>query len=156
MQSQSHFSKMASSGLVVEHRRPGSAVSIDLALHMSQRRSQGTIAVVTDRPQALMGSVRKQWLKLIRHVQREKSSTLNRQRKGDLDEAIRHMQSIRFTARNDADEPLAYVSFATAERFIVAPPVCATLYIIEPVTKLEQHMLASWMRPGCRVVIYDK
>ena len=147
---------MHTSKLTVEYRRPNIALSVDLALHISQRCSQGPIAVVTNRPQALMSSVRKQWLKRIRRVLREKASTLNRQRKDVLDETIRHMQSIRFTAKNEADEPLTYVSFATAEQSIIVPPVCATIYIVEPVTKLEQHMLVSWMQPGGTVVIYDE
>lgn len=147
---------MASSGLIVEHRRPGIAVSIDLALHMSQRRSQGTIAVVTDRPQALMSSVRKQWLKLIRHMQREKSSTLSRRRKDELTEVIHSMQTTGFTARDPTDDPLAHISFATVEQFIATPPECATLYVAEPIPKLSQHMLVSWMPRSGQVVIYEQ
>jgi hypothetical protein len=147
---------MHTSNLTVEHRRTSVALSVDLAYHISRRRHQGTVAVVASSPRALMSSVRKQWLRLIRLAQREKASTLNRQRKDNLDEVIRTMQTICFTAKDPAGDSSAYVSFAPVERFIAAPPMGATLYIVEPVTKPELYMLASWMRPGGMVVVYDK
>lgn len=156
MKIQSRFTKMVTSGLIVEHRCSGVALSVDLASHISHRHSMGTIAVVTSHPKALMSSVRKQWLKLIRQAQRDKSSTLNRQHIASLDELIRVMQAISFTARDPADDLPAYISFATVEQFIAAPPMCTTLYIAEPVTKLEQYMLAGWMRPRGLVVIYGE
>ncbi|HEU5187438.1 MAG TPA: hypothetical protein VFT87_02955 [Candidatus Saccharimonadales bacterium] len=151
-----HFSKMRSSGLVVERRRPGRALSVDLAAHIAIRYPNGKIAVVTGHPQAFMSSVRKQWLRLIRLAQREQASTLSRQRKDDLGEVIYSMQAIGFTAKDPADEPLAYVSFATVEQFIASPPQCATLYITEPIPKLSQHMIVSWMPRSGRVVIYEQ
>lgn len=155
LENQSSFSKMPTSGLIVEHRHPSVALSVDLARHIAQCCVNGKIAVVTNHPQALLSSVRKQWLKLIRRMQREKASTLNRQRKDVLDETIRHMQSIRFTAKDPANEPLAHISFATAEQFIASPPQCATLYITETIPKLSQHMLVSWMPRSGWVVIYE-
>lgn len=66
------------------------------------------------------------------------------------------MQSVSFTAKDPADEPLAAVSFATVEQLTAAPPMCATLYITEPITRLNQYMLTAWMPPGGVVVIYEK
>lgn len=156
MKSQSHFTKMRSSGLIVEHRQPSVALSVDLAYHISYRRIKGSIAIAANHPQALMSSVCKQWLRLIRLAEREKARTLDHQRIDNLDEIIRSMQAIRFTAKDPTDELLAYVSFARAEQFIAVTPACATLYITAPVTKLDQHMLASWMRPGSMVVVYGE
>lgn len=152
----SYFSKMRSSGLTVEHLHPNRALSVDLAAHISTRYTKGKIAIVTSNPQAFMSSVRKQWIRLIRLAQREQARTLNRQRKGNLDEVVHNMQVISFTANDPANEPLAYVSFATVEQFIASPPQCTTLYITEPIPKLSQHMLVGWMpRNGC-VVIYEQ
>lgn len=153
---ESYFSKMRTSGLDVEHRHPNRALSVDLAAHISTRYKKGKIAIVTSNPQAFMSSVRKQWLRLIRLAQREQASTLSRQRKDDLGEVIYSMQAIGFTAKDPADEPLAYVSFATVEQFIASPPQCATLYITEPIPKLSQHMIVSWMPRSGRVVIYEQ
>jgi len=147
---------MHTCGLLVEHQQLRRALSVDLAAHMAARYQKGKIAVVADHPQALMSSVRKQWIRLIRLSQREQASTLNRQRKAGLNEAIRCMQAISFTTKNPAEEPLAYVSFATVGQFIASPPQCATLYIAKPVTMLNQHMLVTWMPRGGTVVIYDE
>jgi hypothetical protein len=151
-----HFSKMRSSGLLVEYRHPSAALSKDLAAHIASRYAEGKIAVVTSHPHALIGAVRKQWLRLIRLAQRDRSSTLNPLRKDNLDKAIHGMRSVGFTIKSPEDEPLARVSFATVEQLVANPPSCATLYITEPVGKLNRHMLATWMPPGGVVVVYDE
>jgi hypothetical protein len=156
LEDQSSFTKMRTCGLLVEHRQPHRALSVDLAVHMAARYPKGKIAIVTSNPQALTSSVRKQWIRLIRLAQHDKASTLNRQRKDDLDEMIHNMQTISFTAKDPAEELLAYVSFATIEQFITSPPECSTLYITEPISKLSQHMLVSWMPRSGRVVIYEQ
>lgn len=147
---------MRSSGLVVEHRKHNVALSVDLARHIASRSGKGKIAVVASHPQVMMSSVRKQWLRLIRLMQSEQARTLNRQRKDDVGEVIRNMQTISFTAKDPADEPLAYVSFATVEQFINSPPQCATLYITKPIPKLSQHMIVGWMPRSGRIVIYEQ
>lgn len=152
----SYFSEMRSSGLLVEHRQPTTALSVDLANHMSQRCVKGKIAVASNNPQALMSSVLKQWPRLIRLMQRKQASTLNRQRKDDLGEVIHSMQTISFTAKDPANEPRAHVSFATVEQFVASPPECRTLYITETIPKLSQHMIVSWMPRSGRVVIYEQ
>jgi hypothetical protein len=143
-------------GLTTEYRRSGVVISKDLATHMALRQHAGTIAVVTDHPLALLSAVRKQWLRLISKAQRENASTLNRQRKDGLDHAIVRMQEISFAAYDPADDPVSYISFATSRRFALFPPICTTLYIIEPLEKIELHMITSWMPPGGLVVIYDE
>lgn len=154
--SKSYFSKMRCSGLVLEHHHLHRALSVELAAHISNRYSQGKVAVVNSSPQAVMSSVRKQWIRLIRLAQRDQARTLNHQRRSDLAATIHAMQALSFTAKDPASEPLGGVSFATVEQFMLTPPVCAILYITEPITKLSQHMLVTWMRPGGRVVIYDE
>lgn len=151
-----YFTKMRCSGLILEHRNLHRALSVELATHISSRYSQGKIAVVNNSPQAFLSSVRRQWIRLIRLAQRDQARTLDFQRRNDLAVAIHTMQSLSFTAKDPASEPLGGVSFATAEQFMLTPPVCATLYITEPIAKLSQHMLVTWMRPGGRVVIYDE
>lgn len=153
---ESHFSKMRTSDLNLEHRHPNRALSVDLAAHISTRYTKGKIAIVTSNPQAFMSSVRKQWMRLIRLAQHEQARTLNRQRKDDLAETIYSMQTASFTAKDPADERPANVSFATVEQFIASPPECRTLYITEPIPKLSQHMIVGWMPRDGRVVIYEQ
>lgn len=145
-------------GLIIVNRARRSNVpfSKELAYEIQERCIYGNVAVVTDKPVALMSSVRKQWLRLIRLAERERASTLNHARKYELDQSIWRMRNASFTAQDPADDPVAYVSFATAERFRQFPPMCSTLYIVEPVEKLEKHMLTSWMTRNGRVIIYGR
>jgi hypothetical protein len=106
MKSESFFSRMHTSGLIVEHRHSYVALSVDLASHMSHQCPKGTIAIATSHPQALMSSVRKQWLRLIRILQRERASTLNHQRIDDLNKAIHFMQTTSFTAKDPSYDPV--------------------------------------------------
>jgi hypothetical protein len=145
-------------GLIIVNRARKSNVPLskELAYEMQERCIYGNVAVVTDKPVALMSSVRKQWLRLIRLAERERASTLNHARKYELDQSIWRMRNASFTAQDPADDPIAYISFATAERFRRFPPMCSTLYIVGPTEKLEKHMLTSWMPRNGRVVIYDQ
>lgn len=145
-------------GLKIENRtinnnRP---LSRDLADHIRNRYNYGKVAVVADNPVALLSSVRKRWLRLIRLAEHERASTLDRGQKYELDQVIRRMRNVSFTAQNPADDPVAFISFATVEQFRLFPPICTTLYILEPIGKINQHMLASWMPRNGMVVIYDQ
>ncbi len=143
-------------GLIIEYRtiKHNLPLSRGLASHMHDRYIYGKIAVATNNPVALLSSVRKQWLRLIRLAERERASTLDHQRKYELDQTIWQMRNISFTAQNPADDPVAFVSFATVEQFRLFPPMCATLYILDPAERIDVHMLASWMPRNSRVIIY--
>jgi hypothetical protein len=132
------------------------SLSRDLTYHMQNRYNCGKIAVATSNPSALLSAVRKQWLRLIRLAERERASTLDSRRKYELDQAIRRLRSTSFTAQNPANDSAAFVSFATAEQFRLFPPMCTTLYIVEPIGKIDQYMLASWMPRNGTVVIYGQ
>jgi len=97
-------------GLYIERRLKGSStISEDLAKHLYTRASQGNAVVVADNPVAMISSVRKQWLKIERHLRRERSSTLNASNILELTHQITSMQTIRFTARSPADDPMGDV-----------------------------------------------
>jgi hypothetical protein len=145
-------------GLAVEHRKidKDMALSKDLAKHIPTRLLNGKIAIVTDQPIALLSSVRKQWVKLIRQAQRERSSVLGKRYKLNLDHNIERLQDTMFTAKPPIQDPVGDISFATVEQFLLAPPICYTLYLTCDVSKREQHMLASWMPPLGLVVVYER
>jgi hypothetical protein len=126
-----------------------------LAHHILHRYQKGKIAVVTDKPAALMSAVSKQWQRIIRQTARERSSTLN-PRKSVLDEELGILQKVTFTAKLPNYDPQADVCFATVEHFLQAPPICQTIYIIGDVQAHERYMLVSWMPPRGLVVIYDE
>lgn len=143
-------------GLCSEIRELGdTALSYDLAHHMLARQIKGRIAVVTDRPVSLMSAARKQWLKLLRHIERERSSTLS-VRRLELANELTRLKSVSFTAERPITDPQASICFGTVDDFLQAPPICNTLYITCQIERHEQYMLASWMPPRGLVVIYDR
>jgi hypothetical protein len=138
---------------ILDNSRP---ISWHLARGIYSRMEQGKIIIVTDRPGSLLSATRKQWHRLIRQLQRERSSILGGFRAEQLLCHLALMQDLTFTAKPPEDLLEADVTFASADDFIKAPPTCYSAYIACRVAKEKQHMLTSWMPPHGVVVIYDQ
>ncbi len=145
-------------GLYVEERSLNGHGSLpwDLAHHMYARQFSGKIAVVAEQPKLLLPTLRKQWLKLMRQVQRERASTLNLLRINELTDAIAKMQNLRFSARDPKDDFDTDVAIATINQFLVFAPMCRTMYVTYPVTKEQLHLVTAWMARGGVVVKYRR
>jgi len=131
-------------------------LSWDLAHHLYLRSSCGKVIVVTDKPTELLAATRKQWLKLMRQVMRQRSSTLNVVRLAELTNQITHMQGLQFSAKQPKDYMDADVTFATADDLIKVAPICRTAYITHEIDAEKLHMLTSWMPESGVVVIYTR
>ena len=145
-------------GLAIKNRKLtyGTALSKDLALHMSERQLRGNIAVVTDKPVPLLSATRKQWMKLIRKAQRSRSSTLDPRLREEITNHISRLQLTSFSAKDPIEDEMADVCFSTVKQFLAAPPICMTIYFIGVATKEEKYLLASWVHPRGMVVIYEE
>lgn len=142
-------------GLYREQRYAGSApISRDLTKHLYTRMRCSKVAIVTDKPTAMLAAVRKQWLEIERKLRRERSSTLDATRILELAHEIAQMQSMRFTAKPPIDEPRGDVLFATAEDLLAWPPQCKTMYVTCPVELEVLHQITAWMPIHSLVVIY--
>lgn len=143
-------------GLATERRcLHGKPLSHDLAARICKDAHYCKVAVVTDKPVALLSSTRKRWLKLIRLTRNELSSTLNPVRKRQLAEQISWMQRVTFSATPPEDMLIADVTFATADDFLRTPPDCHTVYVAYDFEREKLHMLTSWMPTNGIVVIYE-
>lgn len=134
----------------------GRTLSRQLALHIAAHALQGKIAVVTDRPDSLLASTRKQWLRLIRLTENERSSTLNPARKEQLEMQLEWMRQLRFTAKPPEDMLEADVTFAVADTFVHNSPDCRRVYITYDFGHDKLHMLTSWMPINGIVVFYEQ
>ena len=144
-------------GLLVEtYSLESKGLSSQLAAHLAAHGPQGKVAVVTDRPMNLLASVRKQWLRLIRLTENERSSTLNPARKEQLEIHLEWMRQLRFTAKAPEDLLRADITFAVADEFLCNPPNCKTIYITYDFEREKLHMLTSWMPRNGVVVIYGQ
>lgn len=144
-------------GLYTERRSLNgkTLLSWDLAHHIYLRGMQGKVAVVTDKPVELLAVTKKQWIKLTRQVQRERSSTLNTVRIAELTRQIVWMQNLIFTAKSPEDLLLADVTFAKAEDFVKVPPQCSTLYATYEFEREKLYLMTAWMPQGGAVVMYS-
>ncbi len=133
----------------------GRTLSRQLALNIAAHALQGKVAVVTDKPVALLVSTRKQWLRLIRLTENERSSTLNPARKEQLKMHLEWMRQLRFTAKPPEDMLEADITFASADDFVSSPPDCKTVYIAYGFGSEKLHMLTSWMPRNGIVVFYE-
>jgi hypothetical protein len=144
-------------GLFIEkYSLQGKVLSQQLAQHIASHGPQGKLAVVTDRPIALLSSVRKQWLRLIRLTERERSSTINPNRKEQLEIQLEWMHQLQFTAKPPEDLLEADITFATVDDFVRTPPDCRMVYITYSFEREKLHMLTSWMPRNGVVVMYGQ
>lgn len=143
-------------GLYIECRSLNgkTLLSWDLAHHMYARGQQGKVAVVTDKPVELLSATKKQWVKLMRQVQRERSSTLNAIRVSELTRQIMWMQNLSFSSKPPDDLLEADVTFASVYDFMGAPPECSTLYATYAFEKEKLYMITGWIPKEGVVVIY--
>lgn len=144
-------------GLLVEkYSLEEKGLSRQLAEHITAHEPQGKVAVVTDKPVTLLASTRKQWFRLIRLTERERSSTLNPARKEQLEIQLEWMRQLKFTAKAPEDMLEADVTFAAADDFVRNPPDCRIVYITYGFEREKLHMLTSWMPRNGVVVIYGQ
>lgn len=149
------YQRLIMHGLFVEkYSLNHKLLSRQLAEHILSHSTHRKIAVVTDRPAALLASTRKQWLRLIRLVERERSSTLNTARKERLEMQIAWMRQLKFTSKMPKDLLEADVTFATADDFVCTPPDCRIVYVTYSFEREKLHILTSWMPRNGVVVIY--
>jgi hypothetical protein len=131
-------------------------LSQQLAEHIAAHGPQGKVAVVADKPVTLLASVRKQWLRLIRLTEKERSSTLNSVRKEKLEIHLEWMRQLSFSAKAPEGMLEADITFTTADDFVRNPPDCRTIYITYSFEREKLHMLTSWMPRNGVVVIYGQ
>lgn len=128
----------------------------DIARHLYTRMYSGKVVIVVERPASLISPLRKQWLKLMRSVQKERARTLDAARVLELTNRVTHMQSLRFTASWHAgdvsydDEHEVYL--ATVDQLLRWPPDYRTMYVVCDIDIEKLHMITAWMPPGSLVV----
>lgn len=133
-----------------------SSLSRDLAQHLFTRQIAGKVIVIGEKPDVLLSSLKKQWVKLTRRVQRERSSTLDAPRILELTKLITHMQELIFTSEEPLDQPQADVFIVDAAKVIDILPVCSTIYITCNVDKVILERIAECAPPYSLIVSYHK
>jgi hypothetical protein len=142
--------------LNVEERTLGTntSLSFDIARHLSERLGQGAVVVVSKQPVALLASVRKQWLVVLRQIEKHRASTTVAAKTAALSKKIGLMQQTEFQAASPLEALSVGVLFATIEQLLEFAPSCRVLYVATPTDKETLHKISSFMPKGGVVVIY--
>ena len=127
----------------------------DLARHLYSRMFCGKAVIVADRPDELLPSLRKQWQKLTRRVQQERSRAIDAVRIGALSTFIAHMQSLQFTTAWPPDYKEANVYIVTAEQLLQWAPEYRTMYVTCKIKREQLQLITAWMSKGSLVVICE-
>lgn len=140
----------------IEYRELSDLTSLswDIAHHMYTRYTHGSIIVVTDRPLAFLSSVSKQWYKVVRQVQRERSSTLQASRIRELSYKGVSMEQLRMTAKLPKNQTKNDVFFVTPQDLLRNPPKCQTLYIATELANDDFARLTTGMPYHSLIVRY--
>ncbi len=128
----------------------------DLARHLLPRQHLGKTVVVCDKPVIMMSLTRKYWLKLLRTLLRERSSTLNVEKILQLTYDITHMQHMGFAAKPFYANPEAEVFFIEPSQIDQLPPQCFSLYIVDAPTESQLNDALAQLPGNALVVDYSR
>ena len=142
--------------LYIEQRslKDANSLSWDLAHHVYGRPLRGKVVIVANEPAWLLASFSKQWYRVLRLVERERSSTLNASRILALTQKLASVTKVRFVAKAPTDDPLGDVFFATPEVLLDQPPACRTLYVTCRASRAQLEVMTRNMPRHSLVVLY--
>lgn len=118
----------------------------DLACHLHTRQLVGRAMIIADEPFILLRLVRKEWLKTLRSLQRERSSTLDCELIQELTRELALMQCLHFVAGGPKNFPEADVFFVRPEMATALPPSVHTVYICTNVEDILPQQLTEGLK----------
>ena len=114
-------------------------ISLDLARHLPRRLSTGPAVIITEKPALLLPVLRKRWMRIIREVERQRSSTLIREKRQALEYELQRLRSFRFSANpgnGPADVLLIGLPHSLPTSFKYSTLYVATVLAHEPLQAL--------------------
>ncbi|HEU4913992.1 MAG TPA: hypothetical protein VFT16_01110 [Candidatus Saccharimonadales bacterium] len=106
------------------------SIAADIMRHLHARQHLGKAVIICDQPIPMLAAARKQWLKLTRTIQKQRSSTLNADKILKYTHTITHMQHLRFTHKTPLDDPEADIYFIEPTECATMPAHCFTIYVM--------------------------
>lgn len=113
-------------------------IMADIMRHLHVRQYLGKSIVICDNSFSALRNARKQWLKLSRIIQKQRSSTVNVDKILRHTYTITHMQHMQFSAKSPIEAPDTHVFFCTPDSLPnILPANTFTVYIT---TQLNKHV----------------
>ena len=132
------------------------SVAADVMRHLHARQHLGKAVIVYDQSIGMLGAARKQWLKLARSLQKQRSSTLNADKILKYTHNITHMQRMWFTAKDPLESPEADVFFLRPDELEILPLSCLSVYILDPVDRETAGKILPQLPDGALVIDYEQ
>lgn len=130
-----------------------SSLASDVARHLHSRQYLGKAVIICDNPVVMLSTIRKQWLKLARVIQKQRAATLNADKILKYTHAITHMQNMQFTSKLPSEHPGADV-YILGSSTVQLPPQCWTTYVCGPIT--DSLHLANQMPADALIIDYTQ
>jgi len=130
------------------------SIAADCMRHLYSRQHLGRAVVISSSPVPMLSAARKQWLKLTRAMQKQRSSTLNADKILKYTHLITSMQRLRFSAKNPMQSPDADVYFLHPTQVAVMPIQCWTVYVLDAIDEPSAHAMLRLLPVESLVVDY--
>lgn len=130
------------------------SLAADMMRHLHARQYLGTAAIVSTDPKTTLSAVRKQWLKLVRNIQKQRASTLNADKIIKYTHAIARMQQMHFTLRPSYEAPSSEVFVLTPDKISTMPPRALTVYLGISISPTEANHLIERLPADGLIVDY--
>lgn len=130
------------------------SIIADVMRHLHTRQHLGKAVVIYDQPLGAVSAARKQWLKLSRVLQKERSSTLNADKILKFTHSITRMQHMHFSSKSPLENPEADIYFLTPQDLHVLPVHCWSVYVITPIDLAAARTLPDQLPADALIIDY--
>jgi hypothetical protein len=128
--------------------------SLYLTRHLPKRLAAGNVIIVNNRPGILLAVIRKRWATIIKEIERERASTLDRTKRQQLERELAHMRGWRFGIEPSTLDRIEAL-ILTPEEVIGSGLQCFTLYVIMPLESEQCLQLRDNIRQNGLLVIFS-
>ncbi len=135
--------------------RGSDSVAADIMRHLHTRQHLGKALVICDQPQIFLSAARKQWLKLSRIIQKQRSSTLNADKILKYTHTITRMQHMHFSTKSPLEQPEADIYFLLPSQLDPLPFGCFSTYVLTPVSPDLLARMRTDLPDESLVIDYD-
>lgn len=129
-------------------------LSLDLTRHLPQRLSVGPAVIIADRPTIFLPVIRKRWMTIVKEVEKQRSSTMDRIKRMSLERELTRLITLRFTTKIDR-ALLTDVLVIKPEQTVCELPRYHTLYIAADITIDQFASALEYGVSGGVIVLYE-
>ncbi|MGD8373809.1 MAG: hypothetical protein PVI21_03040 [Candidatus Woesebacteria bacterium] len=135
---------------------PKTAIAKDLATQLVKDAGQSKIIVIASCPHVLMSCTKKHWHKQMAMLRRKISSTLDLNKKEQIQNTITALQQQTFISNKSGQLVQGYdVCFIAPQAATKELTEYAKLYVTVQTVPSELYRLVSWAEGGLEVVVYE-